>query len=217
MSSTVSTFIPVVCGSAGAAGLITVALVAAAVQKRHIRPWDHIKAGTAWSASDSWVTNIAAVASVVSVIWTQLGTGTPALVPGAAAPAIDILFLSFGAAAGLAPIIYAACAPGSSPAGDTNEGSVTGYLLAAFATLFAIIGQATLLGMFIAEAMPAEATRNILEVILGGSGLAVIVYSIRTKYDVLAVDTTDGDGPPTKRSRAVRSLLVPAARRSATL
>jgi hypothetical protein len=216
MSSGFSTFIPVVAGSAGAAGLIGVGSGAAAFRHSHVRLGDHVKAGTAWSASDSWVTNIAAFASVVAVIWTQLGTGSPSLVPGAAAPAAGILFVSFGATAGLAPVVYAACAPRSGLDADTNVGSVTGYLLAAFATLFAIIGQGTLLGMFTAEAMPAGAARNILEVVLGGGALAVVVYSVRTINDVLAADTTGQEAKPKVRSPAT-SLLVPAARRSATL
>ncbi len=205
---------------------------------KKLSPLVAIDAGTAWSPSDSWVTNIAAVASLLTATWTQLGTGSPPLVPAKAGPSILILFISFAATAGLAPVIYASCTRKANVDKTKNQGTVAGYVLAAFATLFAVGGEMAALEMFTAKAIPTGSARDILFSFIIVGAAFVALYSWRTMYRVLTVDivtasrtTAAARGILTSSSghfaadpfdlaaaTATRSLLlVPANKRSATL
>ena len=208
-------FRPLLTGLIAAAAIVLVGWVAAMIRTRgKTLPFAAIDAGTAWSPSDSWVTNLAAVASLATATWTQLSTGTPPLVPSKAAPAIMILFISFAAAAGLAPVIYASCAIQTNNDQTKNKGTIVGYVLAAFATLFAVGGEMTALGMFAAKAMPTGPARYVLIGSLIAGAVFVALYSLRTMYNVMTVDIGGLKAPA---ANSARSLLVPAARRSATL
>jgi hypothetical protein len=223
---------PIVIGLIAASAIVAVAWVAAAIRNTsHLwfHPFAPVQAGAAWSAMDSWLTNITAVSSLIIGTWTQLGTGSPPLVPAKAAPDLAILFVSFAAAAGLAPIIYASFAKQA-----IGAGTVAGYLLAAFATIFAVAGELTALGMFISQAMLAGPARGILFGFLIAGAVFVVAYSLRTMYEVLtaaapapAAALTAAADAKTARADvayaapadpAVNSLLlVPPAKRSATL
>lgn len=213
-------FRPVFVGLVAAAGVVIVTWLAAMIKTGwKAQPLAAIDAGTAWSSSDSWVTNVAAVTSLLTATWTQLGTGSPPLVPSQAGPAIWILFISFAAAAGLAPVIYASCTKHDNIDESKSQGTVAGYLLAAFATLFAVGGEMTALGMFVAEAMPAGPTRGLLISFIFVGAAFVALYSFRTTYTVLTGDIVKDPATLTAgTAKAPRSfMLAPAGRRSATL
>jgi hypothetical protein len=177
------------------------------------------------------VTNVAAVASLLTATWTALGTGSPPLVPSKAGPAIWILFISFAAAAGLAPVIYASCTKQDNIDESRSQGTVAGYLLAAFATLFAVGGEMTALEMFVSKAIPAGSARDLLIGCIFVGAAFVALYSFRAMYNVLTADIVkakaaaptakaaaappEAAAAPGKRARSF--MLAPADRRSATL
>jgi len=212
-------FRPLFVGLVTAASVVLLAWLVAVIRgSQKPYPLAAIDAGTAWSPSDSWVTNVAAVTALLATTWTQLGTGNPPLVPSAAGSAISILFISFAAAAGLAPVIYASCTRQDSIDETKNQGTVAGYLLATFATLFAAGGEMTALGMFIARAMPAGPSRDLLIGLIIFGAAFVALYSLRTMYNVLTADIVKAPAGTTAQAKTARSfMLVSANSRSATL
>ena len=233
-------FRPLIVGMAGAIVVVLVAWVAAMSNTgwKKLSPFAAINAGTAWSPSDSWVTNIAAVASLLTATWTQLGTGSPPLVPAKAGSGILLLFITFAATASLAPVIYASCTRQANVDATKNQGTVAGYVLAACATLFAVGGEMMALEMFIAKAIHRGSARDILVGFLIAGAAFVALYSWRTMYNVLTVDVVTAERTSTAARgihisasghfaadpgdfaalTATRSLLlVPANKRSATL
>jgi hypothetical protein len=189
----------VIWGFCAAALLVGVTWLIATIRVRkadRMRLWSAVAAGTPWSAKGSWVTNLAAVSAVLTAAFTKLGTGSSPLVPPTAAAAITILSVGFAGMAALAPVVYAACRRQPGPAQPGDQGTVCGYLLAAFATLFAVSGEIAVFVMFIAKAMPAGPGRGTLVVFLvvmtAFAALAVGVYSAGAIYSVLTVCVADG-------------------------
>jgi len=110
-----------------AAGLVLAVVVVAAAYLRVRQECkatlrDHVTAGPAWTAGDSWLTSI-----------TGIGGGLLATVAVAHDTEAAWLLGIYALTAALAPILYGALAPG----GEQTTGTVAGYLLAALATMFA--------------------------------------------------------------------------------
>jgi hypothetical protein len=191
-----------------AAGLVLAVVVVAAAYLRVRQECkatlrDHVTAGPAWTAGDSWLTSI-----------TGIGGGLLATVAVAHDTEAAWLLGIYALTAALAPILYGALAPG----GEQTTGTVAGYLLAALATMFGGIGLVTTmcaLGIDMTDAIAPG-------LVLGIAGLVIVAaicaYGARTILAVLVSQTTTAAGQPLKPGLRPASLLVgTAGRRSATL
>lgn len=143
-----------------------------------------VQAGPAWTAKDSWVTNIGAVGAILGTVVTGSNAALKTVViqPAAAAD-VTILFIVFGGAAAVAPVVYGATAKAESQGTDTATGSVWGLLLAGAASLFAVLGELATMGLLTWSVADSAVTRWVIVIGLGLGAAAVGVYSLRSlKY-----------------------------------
>ncbi len=180
---------------------------------------DWVIAGDAWTASDSWLTNVTAVSGTI--------TGLALGVTGASG--IGVLFIIFGLSAAFAPLAYGALAA-QAVSGAVTVGTVLGFLLAAAAVMFGAVGELSAIALFgtSADHLVSLPLALIFPLV---AGLILAIYSVRTMVYVLQRQTkspmpaADGVGaPPATTSpapdrAAMRSsyLVANAARGSATL
>ena len=141
---------------------------------------DAVHAGAAWSAGDSWATNVSVVGATLGLITTASTTLAP-LVPDASDAAVAGLAIFFGGAAVVAPIIYAALAksPGTDGAAGGAVGSRLGLFLAGAVTLFAILGELAVIATLTFH-LPGNAERYALTVAVLLAAAAVCIYSVRS-------------------------------------
>jgi len=193
-------------------------------EKALLSPGRRIVAGDAWTPTDSWLTNVSVIGGVFGGAWMTLGASPLALLPSdpVTRGAMGILFLIFAAAAGLAPIVYAAFGASSA----TNlpvTGTVFGYLLAAAATIFSFTGQLAALWVYVLAyangAAPLQQAKTWLLVLLALAGAIVAFYVIRVMYSALSTDLVPvGEGGPKAPLRPGLVSDAPSPkRRSATL
>lgn len=136
-------------------------------------------AGQAWTAKDSWVTNIAAVGGVLGTVVTS-ANGTLKTQLQDAAPGVTLLFIVFGGVAVAAPVVYGATAKLQSQGINTTTGSVWGFLLAGAASLFAALGEVATLGLLVTSTSDSTSTQVWVVIAICLGALAVIVYSVRS-------------------------------------
>jgi hypothetical protein len=139
-----------------------------------------VYAGPAWTAKDSWITNIAGVGAVLGIVLTDSSTTLQSVIQPAAAADVTLLFIGFGGAAAAAPVIYGATAKLESQGINDTQGSVWGLLLAGATSLLAVLGEMATMGLLVWTVAASAATRWSVVVALSLGGLAVMVYSVRS-------------------------------------
>jgi hypothetical protein len=102
------------------------------------------------------------------------------VVQPAAAADVTILFIVFGGAAVVAPVIYGAAAKAESQGTDTAIGSVWGLLLAGAASLFAVMGEMATMGLLAWSVSDSAVAKWAIVIGLGFGASAVGVYSLRS-------------------------------------
>jgi len=136
-------------------------------------------AGPAWTAKDSWVTNIAAVGAVLGSVITD-SSSTLKTQLASSAPGVTLLYLVFGGVAVAAPVVYGATAKLQSQGINDTTGSVWGFLLAGAASLFAVLGEIATLALLVTSISASTATQWWVLIALCLGALAIIVYSVRS-------------------------------------
>jgi hypothetical protein len=187
----------------------------------HARLDDWVIAGDAWTASDSWLTNVTAVS----------GTITGAALGVAGASGIAVLLVIFGLSAAFAPLAYGALAAQTASESNVTIGTVRGFLLAAGAVLFGAVGELSTIVLFGTSADHLVSLPLALVFPLA-AGVILAMYAVRTMVYVLQRQTksapvaaegaahaeADQGSPMPDRTRMRASYLVAsAARGSATL
>jgi hypothetical protein len=140
-----------------------------------------VYAGPAWTAKDSWVTNIGAIGAILGTVVTASNAALKSVViqPAAAAD-VTILFIVFGGAAVVAPVVYGATAKVESQGTDGATGSVWGLLLAGGASLFAVLGEMAAMGLLAWSVSDSAVAKWAIVIGLGLGAAAVGVYSLRS-------------------------------------
>jgi hypothetical protein len=163
---------------------VVVALLAGCIAKRKSKQafsdWirSDVTAGPAWTLSDSWVTNIAGAGAFLGTVVDSFGA-LQSVVSPAAAVGVTILFIMFGGAAAVAPIVYAATAKQEAQELATLVGSVWGFLLAATVTLVAVMGEIATIALLVWQVSSSGGERIVLVVLLGLGSVLVSAYSVR--------------------------------------
>ncbi|MGO8957259.1 MAG: hypothetical protein ACLQFR_07815 [Streptosporangiaceae bacterium] len=172
---------------------------------------DWVMAGDAWTAPDSWLTNVTAVS----------GTITGAALGVAGASGIGVLFVIFGLSAAFAPLAYGALAAQAANESNVTVGTVRGFLLAAGAVLFGAIGELTTMVLFgtSADHLVSLPLALVFPVV---AGLVLALYSVRTMVYVLEFQTKSppaagGAASPDRSTMRASYLVASPARGSATL
>jgi hypothetical protein len=168
-----------------------------------------VDAGTAWSASDSWATNTAAVGAVLGSVTSALSGGFKTIVSTQQGVSITILFILFGGAAALAPVTYGALARKPGPTPSKVLGTAGGLVLAGAFTVFAVVGDLATVGLLVWQLDGGSTGDWLILAALGAAAFTVSLYSVRT----LASCGTYKADPDTAKP----SLLNHSQHRSATL
>jgi hypothetical protein len=182
---------------AGCGAALLVALVAGYIAQRQsgqsLSHWigSGVKAGPAWTLSDSWVTNIAAAGAVLGTVSNSLGA-LQSVVSSSAAVGVTVLFIVFGGAAAVAPIIYAATAKQEAQELDHLVGSVWGFLLAGIASLVAVMGEIAAVALLVWQVSGSDSEKIALVILLALGSVFVAIYS--TRAIVLFGAPTDPSG-----------------------
>ena len=199
--------------AAGALGGAIIAILAGVIAYRRVNPrpgWSWlgtgVNAGPAWTVSDSWVTNIAGVGAILGAVANALG-GLGSVISDKDATGVIVLFIVFGGAAGIAPIVYAATAIQESQELVQMVGSIWGFLLAGVVSLLAVLGELATIGLLIFEVGNSGAVKGIVVAFISVAGLIVALYSVRA----LVLFATPAAGAAQRRS------LLGSANNSATL
>ena len=207
-------------GTAAAAAVVVTVALAADRRGLSLISWlgSGVKAGRAWSPSDSWVTNIAGSGAVLGAVVSSLSSLATVIRP-ASVLGVTILFVVFGGAAAFAPLLYAVTAvssPGAAP--DKLTGRVWGFLLAGATSLMAAMGEIATVALLFWQVDTSAVDRVVILVVLCAGGLAVAAYSIRTLTALASAALTSGSGAHAgfADSRETESLLGSASP-SATL
>jgi|ERR1022692_3550561 hypothetical protein len=160
--------------------------------------WDWLRgavhAGAAWSAGDSWATNVSVVGAVLGLITTASTTLAP-LIPKASDASVGGLAIFFGGAAAAAPIVYAALAkrPGADGANAGAVGSRLGLFLAGAATLFAILGELGIIAALTFQ-LPGQAESYAVTAAVVLAAGAVSAYSVRSLHFMAVAEHSDSKG-----------------------
>lgn len=139
-----------------------------------------VHAGQAWTAKDSWVTNIAAVGALLGAVITDSGGVLKSVILPTPAAGATLLFLIFGGAAAIAPVVYGATAKLESQGITQTAGSVWGFLLAGVASLLAVLGEMATMGLLVCAISDSTDTKWAVVVALGIGAIAVGAYSVRS-------------------------------------
>jgi hypothetical protein len=205
-------WLPFLCGG----GLATIVVCGA--RKRGGNPGSNVSvpADVAWSASDSWVTNIAAVGGVLTAVAAAASSSLGNVLPGIPIARVEILSIIFLALLALAPLLYGVrtrvvqttmgprevditmsaivdvavrngpreqeefhtLVPDDQPPSTKTTGTVGGVLLASLATLIAVLGELTTVGMMVSLSTADEIISIVLYVGLAVGAGIVIWYSL---------------------------------------
>src|ERR1700693_5156314 len=99
--------------AAGASAALVIVVVAGTIAYRMSNgmpfTWwfaGSVYAGPAWTAKDSWVTNIGAVGAILGTVVTDSGTTLQNVILPTPAAGVTLLFIVFGGAAAAAPVVY---------------------------------------------------------------------------------------------------------------
>lgn len=183
-SSGISLWVPPVAGAVAAAVVVMIVALAADRQDPHLTKWlgSSVKAGRAWSPSDSWVTNIAGTGAVLGAVVSSLST-LQTVIGAASVIGVTILFVTFGGAAAFAPLLYAVTAvssPGEAASPDQLTGRMWGFLLAGATSLMAVMGEIATVALLFWQVSTSVVDRVVILTVLCAGGLAVAAYSART-------------------------------------
>jgi len=165
---------------------------------------------SAWDAKDSWVTNLTAVGTVLTGIFTQSAIST--FVPGVERDGFTVMSLLFGGAAVMGPVVYGAFARRPLPGATTPTGTRLGFLAASVVTLFAAFGLLSDLGLLMSDSVATAAEKGLIDAGLALAAVLIGCYAIRSTIVVLQPASASGEA-----RRAGSSLLSPASRASGTL
>jgi hypothetical protein len=177
-------------GGAAAAVLVLITAVAAWLKPprtngttaaRNNKNWllHEVKAGSVWSGGDSWATNISAVGAVLGTIIGSAGVLKP-IISVASSAAVTGLFITFGGAAALAPIVYAALARKPDETVTASVGTRLGLFLAGAVTLFATFGELATIALLTWQLDASEVERYALVAAPVLASFAISVYSTRS-------------------------------------
>jgi hypothetical protein len=169
-----------------------------------------VTAGPAWTLSDSWVTNIAGAGAFLGTVSDSLGA-LQSVVSSAAAVGVTILFIMFGGAAAVAPIVYAAAAKQEAQELAELVGSVCGFLLAGAVTLVAVMGEIATVALLVWQVSDSGGERIVRVVLLTMGSVLVAAYSVRALVLFGAPAAPAPAGPVRAKS------LLGMMQRSATL
>jgi hypothetical protein len=135
---------------------------------------------TAWDTKDSWLTNITAIGTAATAIFTQSAV-TNFLVSGVDKDGFTLMSILFGFAAALGPLVFAALAsrPPDSAESINPAGTRGGLLLANVVTLFASFGLLADLGLLTSYLNATSTEKGIVYGSLGAAALIVGIYAIR--------------------------------------
>lgn len=214
----------------GGAAVIVVVLgaVVAGVRPGSLRA--PVREAPAWDFKDSWVTNLTALGTVLTGVFTQ--SAISSFVPNVNKDGFTIMSLLFGGAALMGPVVYgafasktsvpAAPAPagvppparapaGSAPAGGPSAskgpaGTRAGLLLTDLVTLFATYGLLADIGLLVSNSVATRLDQVLVDIGLALSGLVVAVYAIRSTKVMVEVPAA-----------AARSTSLLSARLAGTL
>lgn len=177
-----------------------------------------VHAGPAWTAKDSWVTNIGAVGAILGTVVTASNAALKTVViqPAAAAD-VTILFIVFGGASAVAPVVYGATAKAESAGTDTATGSVWGFLLAGAASLFAVLGEMATVGLLAWSIADSAEARWAIVIGLGLGAAAVGVFSLRSLTYFATLPARRAQPQPPGAPAPVRGSLLGNKAFSATL
>jgi len=156
-----------------------------------------VHAGPAWTAKDSWVTNIAGVGAVLGTVLSNTALNANFKT---AAPGLTLLYVVFGGVAAGAPVVYGATAKLQSQGINDMTGSVWGFLLAGAASLFAVLGEIATLGLLVTSVPDSLETQRAVIIALCAGALAVLVYSVRSLTYFATLPAPRPTPPPTPRS-----------------
>jgi hypothetical protein len=176
---------PVIWGAVAAGVVVVVAGVVAWQMSNGLKfKWwviGPVYGGPAWTAKDSWVTNIAGVGALLGTVITDSGTGLKnANIPSASLEGVTLLFIIFGGIAAAAPIIYGATAKVESQGITNTTGRVWGFLLAGAASLLAVLGEMATLGLLVWTLSSSGSVRASIIVLLSIGAAAIAAYSLRS-------------------------------------
>jgi hypothetical protein len=200
---------------AGVATALLVAGLAGYLARRQsgqaFRAWirSGVNAGPAWTLSDSWVTNIAGAGAFLGTVANSLGI-SQSTVSSSAAAGVTILFIMFGGAAAVAPVVYAATAKQEAQELSQLVGSLWGFLLAGAVTLLAVMGEIATIALLVWQVSDSGAERIVLVILLSIGSILVAAYSVRALI-LFGSPTSEPAPPPGRKS------LLGSTNTSATL
>ena len=164
--------------------------------------------GPAWTATDSWVTNIAALGAILGTVISDSGTDFASVkIPATTLAGMTLLFLIFGGVAAGAPIVYGATAKIEAQGIADTTGRVYGFLLAGAASLLAVFGEMATLGVVVYNISVSHDTKESVVILLIVGAIAIATYSIRSLMYFATLPGTRPDKTKGASLGARRSLL----------
>jgi hypothetical protein len=166
------------------------ALLVMAFAVLYTKPWDSdehgdkhgwfaaVPAASAWTAQDSWVTNLTAAGATLTAIFSA--TAVASFVKGVNIDGFTVMSLLFGGAAVMGPVVYGAFAKEPSDGTDGPVGSRFGLMLASLVTLFAAFGLLADLGLLVSNSVAKEPDPVLVYIALGAAAVMISIYATRS-------------------------------------
>jgi hypothetical protein len=213
--------VPLYAGGAAAVFIVIMAGVIACRMSNGLsfRLWIRgpVYAGPAWTAKDSWVTNMAAVGAILGIVITDSGTALKLIVLQTPLAGVTLLFIVLGGAAAVAPVVYGATAKIESQGITDTTGLVWGLLLAGAASIFAVVGEMATMGLLVWDIADTTATKWAIIIALGLGGAAIGLYSVRSLMYFATLPAPRPIKQPPTTSMAIGSSLLGNKTFSATI
>jgi hypothetical protein len=176
-----------------------------------------VYAGPAWTAKDSWVTNIAAVGAILGTVVTDSGTSLKTVILATPAAGVTILFIVFGGAAAAAPVVYGATAKLESQGITDTKGSAWGLLVAGAASLFAVLGEMATLGLLVCGIASSAPPKVVIVIAICVGAVFIGAYSLRSLMYFATVPVPRPKKAPADSALTVRQSFLGNQTFSATL
>jgi hypothetical protein len=160
----------------------------------------------AWDSKDSWLTNITAVGSVLTAVFTQSAV-THYLVTGTDQNGFVVMSVLLGGAAALGPLAFAAFAkrPADAAGEIAPAGTRAGLLVGNVVTLFSTFGLLALAGLMASDTTATSTEKALVYVGLSLGAVVVVIYALRSAIIMI------------KHAHTTATLASPKAVRSGTL
>jgi hypothetical protein len=197
---------------AGGASALAVLAISLAISKPWKKPggWTAaVPTTSAWDGKDSWVTNVTAVGTALTAVFSATAIST--FLGNTDSDGFTVVSLLLGGVVVMGPVVYGAFSKKPKNATSAPNGSRVGLLLANLVTLLATFGLMAEIGHLVSYSTAQRVDKNLVYAALAAAAVVITIYAVRSTNAMIDRHSTHHEGGH------VASMISAATRSSGTL